>query len=182
MAKAVRIRIRSGNEEHTSLESLKHNFNIEDIEPLLLDGRLERWLRQKHENAIADSISIISEEFKDKDIDSVYELLNVFFPGILHDIDKLAECWSNSIEYKKNGEYLYQYLVRHGDSKAAIYLYNNNVLPSDINIFSLLSESQGANDKSGNVEYILGICYFEGNGVNKDIEKGNELINKAFSV
>ena len=30
-AKPVKIRIKSGGEEHSSLDSLKHNFNIEDI-------------------------------------------------------------------------------------------------------------------------------------------------------
>ena len=44
-AKPVKIRIKSGGEEHTSLDSLKRNFNISDIQPLL-DGRLVRWLKQ----------------------------------------------------------------------------------------------------------------------------------------
>lgn len=43
-AKPVKIRIKSGGEEHSSLESLKRNFSISDINPLL-DGRLARWLR-----------------------------------------------------------------------------------------------------------------------------------------
>lgn len=40
-AKPVKIRIKSGGEEHSSLDSLKRNFNISDIQPLL-DGRLVR--------------------------------------------------------------------------------------------------------------------------------------------
>lgn len=45
-AKPVKIRIKSGGEEHSSLESLKRNFSFKDIEPLL-DGRLSRWLKQQ---------------------------------------------------------------------------------------------------------------------------------------
>lgn len=51
-AKPVKIRIKSGGEEHVSLESLKHNFCVEDIR-LLLDGRLARWLKQRNEEALA---------------------------------------------------------------------------------------------------------------------------------
>lgn len=40
-AKAVRIRIKSGGEEHSSLDSLKRNFNLSDVR-VLLDGRLSR--------------------------------------------------------------------------------------------------------------------------------------------
>lgn len=51
-AKPVKIRIKSGGEEYTSLDSLKRNFNISDIQPLL-DGRLVRWLKQQGENELA---------------------------------------------------------------------------------------------------------------------------------
>lgn len=54
-AKPVKIRIKSGGEEHTSLDSLKKNFNISDIIPLL-DGRLERWLYQQEEHELADML------------------------------------------------------------------------------------------------------------------------------
>ena len=54
-AKPVKIRIKSGGEEHVSLESLKHNFCVEDIR-LLLDGRLTRWLKQRNEEALAKEI------------------------------------------------------------------------------------------------------------------------------
>ena len=42
-AKPVKIRIRVGGMEHTTLESLKENFIWEEVEPLL-DGRLSKWL------------------------------------------------------------------------------------------------------------------------------------------
>lgn len=58
IAKPVRIRIKSGNEEHSSLESLRNHFVWEDVS-VLLDGRLDKWLRRINENEIADKIQQI---------------------------------------------------------------------------------------------------------------------------
>ena len=83
MAKAVRIRIRSGNEEHNSLVSLRKNFDIGDVAALWKDGRLNRWLRQKQENGLADRLKMFKPEdpttWGDKD---VLGFLSVFFDDI----------------------------------------------------------------------------------------------------
>ena len=41
-AKPVRIRIKSGGEEHSTLESLKRNFSVDDLKPAVEDRRLSR--------------------------------------------------------------------------------------------------------------------------------------------
>lgn len=48
MAKAVRIRIVSGGESHSDLESLLRNFAPADLVPAIADGRLARWLQTKN--------------------------------------------------------------------------------------------------------------------------------------
>lgn len=45
-AKPIRIRIKSGGEEHSSLDSLRQNLCVQDLWPLVKDKRLSRWLRQ----------------------------------------------------------------------------------------------------------------------------------------
>ena len=45
-AKPIRIRIKSGGEEHSSLDSLRQNLCVQDLWPLITDHRLSRWLRQ----------------------------------------------------------------------------------------------------------------------------------------
>ena len=76
-AKPVKIRIKSGGEEHTSLDSLKRNFNISDIVPLL-DGRLERWLYQQEENVLADAIKAI--QIPDLySVQGIMDFITIFF-------------------------------------------------------------------------------------------------------
>ena len=182
MAKAVRIRIRSGNEEHTSMDSFCENFDLKDIIPLM-DGRLERWLRQKQENALADEVSKLSSDVISEDESCLFNFILLFFQNTPHNIlnlNMLAKEWVESPKYKKNGLYLYKYLLKKGDSDAAMFLYDNDVLPDNCRLVDLLSEKQGEKDSTGNIEYILGISYFNGFGVNVDIEHGNTLINRAF--
>lgn len=74
-AKAVRIRIKSGGEEHSSLDSLKKNFDLSDVR-VLLDGRLSRWLKQQGEHDLA---SKIESSDKQKLIKEDFSLCKLFF-------------------------------------------------------------------------------------------------------
>ena len=79
-ARPVRIRISSGGVEHLTLDSLKHHFDVSAIIPMINDGRLLRWLRQRGESAVAEMIEA-ADEIKDTDV------LKIFFP-------ELKECKS----------------------------------------------------------------------------------------
>lgn len=56
-AKPVRMRLFSGGEEHSSLESLRRNFSLADVAPLARDGRLSRWLAQSGQGERAAKIA-----------------------------------------------------------------------------------------------------------------------------
>lgn len=56
IAKPVRIRIKSGGMEHSSVESLKSHFVVDDIKDLVADGRLSRWLEQQNHRSIPNDI------------------------------------------------------------------------------------------------------------------------------
>ena len=58
-AKAVRIRIKSGGEEHSSLGTLCENFCVDDILEILADGRLERWLERQSDNADSNYSKVV---------------------------------------------------------------------------------------------------------------------------
>lgn len=127
-AKPVKIRITSGGQEHTSLESLKHNFNINDVKPLL-DGRLSRWLRQQGDNELAES----TEMLKPSDLDTsrgIMDLMALFFPEevkgnkVKTELD-LMKLWLKSKQYRKNGEHLFFYIEDNADEKRIMYLYKH---------------------------------------------------------
>ena len=91
MAKAVRIRIKSGGETHNSLESLLRNFWIEDIIPLQ-DGRLSRWLEQK--KAIITLQKKTQEDLRDYSL--ALEFCHQFF---IHSGNKDIAEFFKDIEY-----------------------------------------------------------------------------------
>lgn len=113
-AKPVKIRIKSGGEEHTSLDSLKRNFNISDIVSLL-DGRLVRWLKQQGENELADII-VGFDMSQLNTLQGVTNLIKLFFGEYIekksiNNALSLLEDWLKSSCYRKNGEYLFRYLL-----------------------------------------------------------------------
>lgn len=113
-AKPVKIRIKSGEEEHSSLDSLLHNFNVSDIEPLL-DGRLTRWLKQQRENELAELVDGIDASSL-QTVHGLMYLMKIFYPEYIekngiNDLLALTESWLKSPFYRKNGENLYRYIV-----------------------------------------------------------------------
>ena len=120
MAKPVKIRIKSGGEEHSSLESLKRNFNISDINPLL-DGRLARWLRQQGESALADATSIFESD-RLNTLQGKLDFLEIFFENIyttgdsVKDMLELVKYWLKEPLFDKNGKNLLYDIVYEYDS------------------------------------------------------------------
>lgn len=203
-AKPVKIRIKSGGEEHSSLDSLLHNFNVSDIKPLL-DGRLVRWLKQQGEKALADIINEVKVTKLDTS-QGVMDLIKIFFPKYIEsnsikDIQKLIECWLKSAVYRKNGEHLFSYITgqlsndfsNDKENLALIkYLYKNRVelgchSQDWYSIFLLHIQYKGNENIEGDSEilYILGKMLCEGrtstrcNTTLTPFELGFKWIDKA---
>lgn len=177
-AKPVKIRIKSGGKEHSSLESLKQNFAIQDIIPLL-DGRLERWLRQQGNDQVADDVKAFGEVGLETD-EGLFGFIKCFFNEELQRLDvktpiQLAEYWSNVPYYKKDSEWLYKYLLRR-NSVAAKCLYRNNLI-QDVNWFDIFSNFESEED--GEILYILGILLINGDYVVADEDRGMSYVEKA---
>lgn len=189
-AKPVKIRIKSGGEEHTSLDSLKRNFNIYDILPLL-DGRLVRWLKQQGENELADIIVDIDVSQLNT-FQGIMNLIKPFFGEYLErnsikNVLTLLEYWLKS-SYKKNGEYLFQYLLwdlcfpnENGDDKyldILKYLYKNKEnleYPTcDWYLLFLSYIKDNENSTDPEVLYLVGKMLWEGYQFN-DIYSNNHF-------
>lgn len=87
-AKPIRIRIKLGDSEHSSLDSVKDNFSIEELYPLFKDGRLERWLRQIGEIVVADKVQAISGKCGDGGLQDHILFLSVFFKEVADSLHK----------------------------------------------------------------------------------------------
>ncbi len=131
-AKPVKIRIKSGDSEHAALESLKNDFNIEDIK-VILDGRLSRWLKQQNEDLLAEEVEMFSALDTDEEI---LAFIKVFFSKELseleqdiNDLEDVAFEWEN--RFPKNAGYLWTYLIR-SDYTRAKNAYDNEVVRNGV--------------------------------------------------
>ena len=124
-AKPIRIRIKSGGEEHFSLDSLRQNLNVQDLWPLIKDNRLSRWLRQLGETELAHSVeSLINEEL---DEHAYFYVLKLFLKELLdnsqiHDIHSLFEYWHDCEKRtSKNYDSLRKYLLSQYEGAKFIF-------------------------------------------------------------
>lgn len=180
-AKPVKIRIKSGGKEHSSLDSLKMNFCIDDVRELL-DGRLSRWLRQQNEILLAEEI----DKFESRDLidsdEKCLEFINLLFYKELETINitslfDLAKHWCiEDIKYKRNGKSLFKQRLLEYNLEAAKYAYKTQLFPEEhwIGIFTIFR-----NSKDAEYLYILGKLWFDGYDGVKDIENGYKLIKEA---
>ena len=171
-AKPVKIRIKSGGEEHSSLDSLKRNFNISDIQPLL-DGRLVRWLKQQGENELANVIGEVDSESLNT-LQGVMNVMQIFFKNYIeanavHNPLELTKHWLSSSSFRKNGENLFYKISWLWDDPASLeiikYLYKHreelNVPKCDwFLIFNMWINDEDKTDPE--VLYIVGKMQWEG--------------------
>ena len=92
-AKPIRIRIVSGGEEHSSIESLRNNYSLKDILPRVKDGQLYKWLDRIGESKSAER----ARNLKDKDIRTnskdIIELTALIFSTTVKNIEELVLLW-----------------------------------------------------------------------------------------
>lgn len=188
-AKPIRIRIKSGGEEHFSLDSLRQNLNVQDLWPLIKDNRLSRWLRQLGETELAHSVeSLINEEL---DEHAYFYVLKLFLKerfdnSQIHDIYSLFGYWHDCEKRTpKNYDSLRKYLLSQYEGAKFIFKQYSEEI-SDGEWWEIFSKYENKEDPEFLFEQ--GKLAFEGftksNGSNfdKDLVRGKELIEKAAEL
>lgn len=187
-AKPIRIRIKSGGEEHFSLDSLRQNLNVQDLWPLIKDKRLSRWLMQLGETELAHSVeSLINEEF---DEHAYFYVLKLFLKerfdnSQIHDIYSLFGYWHDCEKRtSKNYDSLRKYLLSQYEGAKFIFKqYANEV--SDGEWWDIFSKYENKEDPEFLFEQ--GKLAFEGftksdGSKSKNIILGIKLIDKAAEL
>lgn len=123
-AKPIRIRIVSGGEEHSSIDSLRNNYSFEDILPLVKDGRLHKWLLRVGEikaAEYADSLIGCNTSANSKDM---VILTASIFNIQAKNIEDLLQLWQ-----RKYPQSFFNYIKAYGgsfqDILSARKLYNS---------------------------------------------------------
>lgn len=97
IAKPIRIRIKLGKSEFSSLDSVKNNFVIKELYPLFLDGRLDRWLTQIGETTLAKEVKEMSTKCTEDSLRDYILFLSLFFEEIASSVSlngHKTEDWS----------------------------------------------------------------------------------------
>lgn len=101
IAKPIRIRIKLGKSEFSSLDDVKRNFSIEELYPLFKDGRLERWLVQIGEYNLANKVKEFSPKCGNGDMRDHILFLSLFFDKATKSFDETEiskESWFMTVE------------------------------------------------------------------------------------
>ena len=185
-AKPIRIRIKSGGEEHSSLDSLRQNLCVQDLWPLVKDKRLSRWLRQLGEVELAHDIDALSES--QLDFSTYFKVLVIFLKDDLvgHHVTELYTLYSfwhdcekrNSKNYYSLRKYL---LSQYEGAKFIFKQYPEEV--SDGEWWDVFCTFE--NEEDPEFLFEQGKLAFEGfskSDGSKDIIRGIELIEKAAEL
>ena len=188
-AKPIRIRIKSGGEEHFSLDSLRQNLNVQDLWPLIKDNRLSRWLRQLGETELAHSVeSLINEEL---DEHAYFYVLKLFLKerfdnSQIHDIYSLFGYWHDCEKRTpKNYDSLRKYLLSQYQGAKFIFKQYANEF-SDGEWWDVFSKFENEKDpeflfEQGKLAFD-GFTKSDGSNFDKDLVRGKELIEKAAEL
>ena len=188
-AKPIRIRIKSGGEEHFSLDSLRQNLNVQDLWPLIKDNRLSRWLRQLGETELAHSVeSLINEELDEHAYFYVLKLFlkEQFDNSQIHDIYSLFGYWHDCEKRTpKNYDSLRKYLLSQYEGAKFIFKqYANEV--SDGEWWDVFSKFENEEDpeflfKQGKLAFD-GFTKSDGSYFDKNLVRSKKLIEKAAEL
>ncbi len=175
--KPVRFRIMSGGEEHSSLDSLRHNFCVDDLK--IIENQLLRWLKRqgKEGEQIAKRLEVMPNGLSNcSSLDDYFSIYQVFFFNIIssfsNNIDKMAKwpCFSKkgtlrdlyfwfkeSGKYKKNLSRLESILWEFDED------YYLPIIEESLTTNTLNKKFLGKLEKtgSGHADYLLGRYFIE---------------------
>lgn len=180
-AKPIRIRIKSGEEEHSSLDSLRRNLCVQELWPLIKDHRLSRWLRQLGEVDLAHDIDALSES--QLDFSTYFNVLLLFLKDDLvgchvTELYTLFSFWHDCEKRKsKNYDSLRKYLLSTYEGAKFIFKqYPEEV--SDGEWWDVFCTFE--NEEDPEFLFEQGKLAFEGfTNFDKDLVRGKKLIEKA---
>ena len=188
-AKPIRIRIKSGGEEHFSLDSLCRNLCVQELWPLIKDHRLSRWLMQLGEVDLAHEIDALSES--QLDFLTYFKVLVICLKDDLvgrnvTELYSLFSFWHDCEKRKsKNYDSLLKYLLSKYEGTKFIFKQYPKEL-SDGEWWDVFSKFEKEEDpeflfKQGKLAF-EGFTKSDRSNFDKDLVRGKKLIEKAAEL
>lgn len=188
-AKPIRIRIKSGGEEHFSLDSLCRNLCVQELWPLIKDHRLSRWLMQFGEVDLAHEIDALSE--CQLDFSTYFKVLVIFLKDDLvgrhvTELYSLFSFWYDcEMKNSKNYDSLRKYLLSKYEGAKFVFKEYPKEL-SDGEWWDVFSKFENEEDpeflfEQGKLAF-EGFTKSDGSNFDKDLVCGKKLIVKAAEL
>lgn len=188
-AKPIRIRIKSGGEEHFSLDSLCRNLCVQELWPLIKDHRLSRWLMQLGKVDLAHEIDALSES--QLDFSTYFKVLVIFLKDDLvgrnvTELYSLFSFWHDCEKRKsKNYDSLRKYLLsKYEGAKFIFKQYPKEFSDGEWwNVFCNFEKEEDPEFlfKQGKLAFER-FTKNDGSNFDKDLVRGKELIEKAAEL
>lgn len=188
-AKPIRIRIKSGGEEHSSLDSLRQNLCVQDLWPLVKDKRLSRWLMQLGEVDLAHAIDALS--VGQLDFPTYFKVLVIFLKDDLAgrhvtELYSLFSFWHDCEKRKsKNYDSLRKYLLsKYEGAKFIFKQYAKELSEGERwDVFCKFEKEEDSDFlfEQGKLAF-EGFTKSDGSNFDKDLVLGKKLIEKAANL
>lgn len=183
--KAIRIRLKVGGEEHSTLESLKEHFDIAEIYTLWQNGSLSRWLKQIGANDVEKKLATIGLSHQQSITIEDAKRLSACF-GI-QNLDSIYKAKLKEYEQEGNNSKLIEtlhLLSQNGNPDAAFKLsecyqtgkYGCELSEEKFFNYSLLAAKGG----HAQAQYNVAQCYRDGKGVSQSLTNAISWFHQAY--
>ena len=186
-AKPIRIRISSGGEEHSSLDTLLQQYDIETMLSLYKNGSLIRWLNQIGASAIVEMLSNLKVNNFDAITNEEYiKFVSAIYGG---DTSDIAYKIANYYQIKENCEQILRWhdiAYKYGNMDSAYELgliYKNGLYGvKESAHFAFTYFSIAADRGHRRAQLFLSALYEEGDGVEQSNEQAIKYLEMAANA
>lgn len=205
MAKAVRIRIASGGETHSDLESLLRNFCIEDVIPLLTSGRLYNWLEKRGLYDLKNELEGSEKDIRNsalRDRNKSFSFCSYFFK--YSEKSSISRFFKNQKEDRSLTRFVHLLLKNEEYEKSARGIWEYSLPYIEDSYFLSWAESDSKRlfeslkkyaayqnqrrmkrvgfSENQNLSYWFALCNFYGYGTNKDVSEAKKQLQISKKI
>lgn len=186
-AKPIRIRISAGGEEHSSLDTLLQQYDIESMLSLYKNGSLNRWLNQVGATAIAGRLNDLKiNNFETITNEEYIKFVSAIYGGVTSDI---AYKIANYYQIKGNREQNLRWhdiAYKYGNIDSAFELgliYRDGLYGVEESAHLAFTYFSSAADCGNNrAQLFLSTFYEKGEGVEQSNEQAIKYLEMAANA
>ena len=186
-AKPIRIRISAGGEEHSSLDTLLQQYDIESMLSLYKNGSLNRWLNQVGATAIAGRLNDLKiNNFETITNEEYIKFVSAIYGGVTSDIAYKIACYYRIKENSEQNLRWHDIAYKYGNIDSAFELgliYRDGLYGVEKSAHLAFTYFSSAADCGNNrAQFFLSTLYEKGEGVEQSNEQAIKYLEMAANA